>query len=222
MDIEKIQPSWSIGLKKEFNLEYFKNLVSFLDSEYKNKVIFPSYNNILNVFKLVSFEDVKVVIVGQDPYYKKGFANGLAFSIESSKKNSPSLRNIFKEISTDLNIQTSSNFDLTRWAIQGVFLINSTLTVEENKPLSHKGLGWEIFTDKVINLLNSKKTNLVFILWGKHAQLKCKFIDTTKHLVISSPHPYSFSGKESFFGSKPFSKANDYLVEHGLLAIDWS
>lgn len=218
----KIEESWKKILSGEFGEKYFLDLVKFIKTELKNKKIFPHPKNIFRAFLLTPFDKVKVVILGQDPYHGEGQAHGLSFSVEDGTILPPSLQNIFKEIKTDLGIDVKNSGDLSRWAKQGVLLLNAVLTVEANSPASHKAKGWEKFTDVVIEKLSAEKENLVFILWGNYAREKGRVIDRTRHLVIESPHPSPFSVHSGFFGSKPFSKANAYLIEHKLEAIDWS
>lgn len=217
-----IEPTWRMALEAEFGKPYFGDLTSFVKSEYLSKHIFPHPKDVFNAFTQTPFEKIKVVILGQDPYHGAGQAHGLSFSVQDSVHIPPSLRNIYKEIESDLDSKTNSNSgDLTRWATQGVLLLNATLTVEEGKPGSHQGKGWEEFTDAVIQTLSDKKEHLVFILWGNYARAKGATIDRTKHLVIESPHPSPFSAHTGFFGSKPFSKANAYLRSNGKKEIKW-
>lgn len=217
----QIEASWKNLLHREFDKDYFKNLIKFVKSEYKSNKIFPPGKQIFRAFDLASVDDVKVVILGQDPYHTPGVANGLSFSTNPGNKIPPSLRNIFKELESDLGITPAENGDLTRWAEQGVLLLNATLTVESGKAGSHQGRGWEEFTDEVIKALSEIKDNLVFILWGAYAQKKGAVIDRKRHLVIESAHPSPFSADRGFFGSKPFSKANKYLKDKGFKTIDW-
>jgi uracil-DNA glycosylase len=218
----KIDASWRERLKGEFEKPYFKELTEFVKKEYKNEVVYPAPKHILRAFDLCPFEKVKVVILGQDPYHGKGQANGLCFAVNEGVALPPSLQNIFKEIESDLNesIKTKDG-NLTRWAEQGVLLLNATLTVRASLAGSHQGRGWEQFTDAVINALSDEREHLVFILWGNYAKQKGAHIDRTKHLVIESPHPSPFSAYNGFFGSKPFSKANEYLRQHVEVSIDW-
>ena len=218
MEIEK---SWRIILEEEFKKQYFKQLLSFLEEEYSKEQIFPKDQNIFRAFNLCPFDKVKVVIIGQDPYHGEKQANGLAFSVSRGVNNPPSLRNIFKELQEDLGIDIPKSGELENWAKQGVLLLNATLTVEAHKAGSHQGKGWEEFTDTVVKKLSDEKENLVFILWGKYAQEKGKSIDRKKHLVIESTHPSPFSAYRGFWGSKPFSKTNDYLKKKGLEEINW-
>ena len=196
---------------------------NFLYREYsKNKIIYPSKSLIFNAFNLCDFEEVKVIILGQDPYHGPDQAHGLSFSVRKNIPFPPSLKNIIKELENDIGVKFQQNDgNLSKWAKQGVFLLNTTLTVEKSKPLSHSKIGWELFTDKVIELLSEKKQNLVFILWGKHAQAKNQLIDNSKHLVISSTHPSPLSAHRGFFGSKPFSQTNKFLLSNNIKEINW-
>lgn len=215
-----INNDWDKILINEFSKEYFTNLMEKVNNDYKNKKIFPKYTDLFNAFKLCSFKNTKVVILGQDPYYRKGQANGLAFSVNKGIKLPPSLKNIYKEMEDDLGIK-NVNGDLTKLAKQGVLLLNTTLTVESGKPLSHSKYGWQTFTDAVIKLISDKNKHVVFILWGRNAISKENLIDTKKHLVIKSPHPSPLSAYNGFFGSKPFSKTNGYLVKYYKKTINW-
>lgn len=217
----KLENSWDRYLGPELSKPYFSNLSSFLDDEFSRSVIFPSIDNIFTAFNLTSFENIKVVILGQDPYHGAGQAHGLAFSIQDGVAFPPSLRNILQEYSSDLGYQIPKNGNLTKWAEEGVFLLNTVLTVRAGEAHSHKDIGWETFTDAVIKLISDKKDNIVFILWGKPAQTKTKLIDESKHLVLKAPHPSPLSSYRGFFDSKPFSKTNTYLREHGIEEIDW-
>lgn len=216
-----IEPSWNEVLKEEWEKPYFENLVNFVKQSYAKGSVYPPGSKIFAAFDAVPFDDVKVVILGQDPYHGYGQANGLSFSVNDGVPLPPSLRNIYKEIADDLNITPCTTGDLSRWARQGVLLLNSTLTVNKDQAGSHQGKGWEEFTDRVIGHLSSERENLVFILWGNYAIMKGSSIDKEKHLVITSPHPSPFSASRGFFGSKPFSRANNYLIEHGQTPIDW-
>jgi uracil-DNA glycosylase len=220
MDV-KIENSWKEVLSREFEKEYFTKLVEFVKEEYKGKKIFPPANRIFSAFEFTPFNNVRVVILGQDPYHGEKQANGLSFSVNEGVRLPPSLQNIFKELKSDIGIDSISNGDLSRWAKQGVLLLNSTLTVQSGTPGSHQGVGWEQFTDEVISHLNSKRSNIVFILWGNYAKNKGKLIDTTKHFIISSPHPSPFSAHSGFFGSKPFSRTNEYLKSKNIHPILW-
>lgn len=218
----KLHPSWMTHLESEFKAPYMANLKTFLTAEIKNKkIIFPRGSNYFEALNRTPFDQVKVVILGQDPYHGEGQAHGLSFSVPKGVRPPPSLMNIFKELKSDLNKTPSVADDLSSWADQGVLLLNSVLTVEMAKPASHQGRGWEAFTDRVIEILNKEQSNLVFILWGSYAQKKGALIDRAKHLVIESPHPSPLSSHRGFFGSKPFSKANTYLVSSGKTEINW-
>jgi len=205
----------------EFSKPYFLKLLSFLESEWSHYSIFPTHNNIFNAFNTTSFENIKVVIIGQDPYHGKRQAHGLAFSVGNELAFPPSLKNIFQEYSSDLGHKIPKNGNLTKWAMEGVFLLNTVLTVRENQAHSHKDKGWETFTDAVIKMISDKKKHVVFILWGKPAQMKAKLIDESKHLVLKAPHPSPLSSYRGFFGSQPFTKVNRYLKAHRVKEIDW-
>lgn len=217
----KIEETWKKVLQEEFDKPYFESLVDKVKTEYKTKTIFPKGSLIFNAFNLCPFDKVKVVILGQDPYHEIGQAHGLAFSVPEGIALPPSLQNIYKEIESDLNIKVEQNGDLTRWAKQGVLLLNSTLTVEQHKAASHQNFGWETFTDNVIKSLSQEKEHLVFILWGSFAIKKSSLIDKTKHLVLTSVHPSPLSAYRGFFGNKHFSKTNDYLVANNIEPINW-
>lgn len=212
--------NWDNLLQSEYEKEYFKNLISKIDAFYKNDTIYPNRNNLFNAFKLTDYQNVKVVILGQDPYHGMNEANGLSFSVNRGIKIPPSLRNIFKELYTDLGINRLDT-DLSDWARQGVLLLNSILTVEKDKPASHRNIGWEEFTDNVIRKLNEKDTPIVFILWGNYAKSKKKLITNHIHLVIESNHPSPFSARNGFFNSKPFSKTNKFLSINNIEEIKW-
>ena len=220
--MELIGNKWDDILADEYQKEYFKKILLFINKEYKEKTIFPQKNNILRALSLTDYDDVKVVILGQDPYHGVGEANGLAFSVNNGVSLPPSLKNIYKELYYDLGINISKKGDLTCWAKEGVLLLNSVLTVEKDKPASHKDVGWNIFTDEIIKKLNEKDSPVVFILWGNFAKSKKVLITNPKHLVISSPHPSPFSASSGFFGSKPFSKTNNYLISNGIKEIDFN
>lgn len=220
MDV-KIADSWKDKLSGEFEKAYFKNLVAFIKEEYKSHTIFPPGKQIFSAFDHCSFDDVKVVIIGQDPYHGPGQGNGLCFSVNDGVRKPPSLINIFKEIKNDLGKEIPESGNLERWADQGVLLLNATLTVRANSPGSHQKKGWEQFTDAVIKLLSDQKENLVFILWGAYAQKKGEVIDAQKHMIIKSAHPSPFAADRGFFGSKPFSRTNDYLESKSLNTINW-
>lgn len=217
----KIEHSWKEILQEEFDKPYFEELVSKVKMEYKTKTIFPKGSLIFNAFNLCPFDKVKVVILGQDPYHEVGQAHGLAFSVPEGIALPPSLQNIYKEIESDLGIKVNQNGDLTRWAKQGVLLLNSTLTVEQHRAASHQNFGWETFTDDVIHKLSLEKEHLVFILWGSFAIKKSNLIDKTKHLVLTSVHPSPLSAYRGFFGNKHFSKTNNYLIANNIEPINW-
>ncbi len=213
---------WDEKLSVVENSEGFKKFLSLVDHEYKTKTIFPPKDYVFNALKLTPYHNVKVVIVGQDPYHGVGEAHGLSFSVQKGIKIPPSLQNIYKELNDDLGIPPKDNGDLTGWAKEGVLLLNAVLTVEKDKAASHRNLGWELFTDYIIRIINAKEEPVVFILWGNFAKEKKKYITNPKHLVITSPHPSPFSAYSGFFGSKPFSKTNKYLEKNGIKPIDWS
>lgn len=218
----RIEAEWKEALKEEFGKEYFERLVSFVKDEYKGPVsIYPPAKLIFNAFDHCPFSKVKVVIIGQDPYHGAGQANGLCFSVNKGVAFPPSLLNIFKEIENDLGIPIPKDGDLTRWSDQGVLLLNATLTVRASQAGSHQKRGWEEFTDAVIRELATRRENLVFILWGSYAQKKGAFIDRSRHLVLTSPHPSPLSAYQGFFGNHHFSTANRYLARHGKGEISW-
>ena len=212
---------WDLYLKEEYNKDYFKNLINFIDNEYSKKTIYPKKSEIFSAFRTTSYKDTKVVILGQDPYHGENQAEGLSFSVKNCVRKPPSLQNIFKELEDDLNIPFPTNNSLLPWAKEGVLLLNTVLTVEEKKPASHKDQGWEIFTDEVIKLLNKKESPIVFILWGSFARSKKSLITNNTHYIIESAHPSPFSAYNGFFGSKPFSKTNHFLKSKGLKEINW-
>ncbi|MBY0539060.1 uracil-DNA glycosylase [Patescibacteria group bacterium] len=217
-----IESSWKKELEAEFEKPYFAKLTNFVRSEYNTQIVYPAPKVIFRAFDLCPFEKVSVVILGQDPYHGKGQANGLCFAVGQNVPLPPSLQNIFKEIESDLKAPLKNKSgDLSRWATQGVLLLNATLTVRGNMPGSHQEKGWEEFTDVVIKKLSEEREHLVFILWGNYAKAKGAHIDRTKHFVIESPHPSPFSAYNGFFGSKPFSQTNTYLTEQGKKPIDW-
>ncbi len=220
MDI-RLEESWKEALKDEFEKPYFKELTEFVRSEYLSATVYPSPKFIFRAFDLCPFDKVEVVILGQDPYHGTGQANGLSFAVSEGVRLPPSLQNIYKEIQNDLGEPANPSGDLSRWAKQGVLLLNATLTVRKDSAGSHQNQGWELFTDAVIAALSDKRENLVFILWGNYAKAKGAYIDTSKHLVVTSPHPSPFSANNGFFGSKPFSKTNEYLLAHNKKPIDW-
>lgn len=218
----KLEPGWKEALAGEFDKDYFQNLREFVRGEYRHAIVYPPPKDIFRAFELTPFSKVKVVILGQDPYHGPGQANGLCFAVGEGVALPPSLQNIFKEIEKDLGKPlVHRTGDLERWAKQGVLLLNATLTVKAKTPGSHQGKGWEEFTDAAIKVLSDQKEHLVFILWGNYAKQKGAHIDRSKHLVIESPHPSPFSAYNGFFGSRPFSKTNEYLVKHGIEPIDW-
>lgn len=220
MDV-RIENSWKELLKPEFSEDYFLKLIDFVKGEYRSTRVFPPGKEIFSAFDHCPVDTTRVVIIGQDPYHGEGQANGLCFSVRDGVRFPPSLRNIFKELRDDLGKTIPESGNLERWADQGVLLLNATLTVRASTPGSHQNKGWEEFTDAVIKVLSEQKDHLVFILWGAYAQKKGAVIDTHKHLVIKSPHPSPFSADRGFFGSKPFSTTNDYLVSKGKQPIDW-
>ena len=213
---------WDEVLKIIWNSEGFKKFYKIITDEYDNKIIYPPKEYLFNALKPTSYKDTKVVIVGQDPYHGEHQAHGLSFSVQKGVKLPPSLQNIYKELENDLGIKPHSDGDLTKWAKQGVLLLNAVLTVEKDKAASHRNLGWEPFTDYIIKVLNKKNEPVVFILWGNFAKEKAKLITNSKHYIIMSPHPSPFSAYTGFFGSKPFSKTNEFLVKNNLNPIDWA
>ncbi len=217
----KIHPSWKGVLEGEFDKPYFQELVTFVKHEYSTKQVFPQPRDIFNAFEHCTFDKVKVVILGQDPYHGSGQAHGLSFSVRPGVPPPPSLINIYKEIQNDLGKASITHGDLTAWADQGVLLLNAVLTVEANKATSHRNKGWEKFTDAVIQTVSQEKSGVVFILWGSFAQKKVELIDTEKHFTVSSPHPSPLSASRGFFGSKPFSTTNEFLEKTGNEAIEW-
>lgn len=221
MDV-KIQEQWKSVLREEFDKEYFANLVRILHQEKKNKkTIYPPGGLIFNAFELTPFEDVKVVILGQDPYHGSGQAHGLSFSVPDGVQAPPSLKNIYKEIEEDLQVTIHKNGNLESWARQGVFLLNAALTVRAGEPTSHGNIGWDKFTDAVIKTISDKKEGVVFLLWGNYARGKRELIDRNKHYVLEAPHPSPLA-RGAFFGCKHFSKCNAYLVTHDKTPIDWT
>ena len=218
----KIEESWLRMLSSEFEQPYFVALKSFLLEEKRKYTVYPPGSLIFNAFERTPFFDVKVVILGQDPYHGAGQAHGLCFSVPDGVKPPPSLVNIYKEIQSDLGIAPSSAGNLECWANRGVFLLNATLTVRASAAGSHQNKGWEQFTDKAIQTLSAKRENIVFLLWGNYARAKRNIIDTRKHLVLEAPHPSPFSANNGFFGCKHFSKANEFLTQNGIETIDWS
>ena len=217
----KIEDSWKERLNQEFQKPYFKNLVSFVEEEYKNATIYPPGSLIFNAFNKCSFHDLKVVILGQDPYHGEGQAHGLSFSVPDGIKLPPSLKNIFKEIANDVRSNNVLSGNLLKWSNQGVLLLNSILTVKKSRPGSHQMKGWETFTDAVIELISNNKRNIVFMLWGAYAYKKGLKIDRDNHLVIETSHPSPFSANKGFFGSKQFSRCNKYLLSCKKKPINW-
>jgi uracil-DNA glycosylase len=217
----RMEESWKEKLNSEFRQNYFLELAEFVKSEYRTHRIFPPGKQIFNAFQHCPFHQIKVVILGQDPYHGPGQANGLCFSVNDGIPFPPSLRNIFQELKSDLGKPVPASGNLERWSKQGVFLLNATLTVRSGMAASHQNKGWETFTDQVIATVSAELKQIVFILWGSYAQKKKVLIDQSKHLVIESPHPSPLSASRGFFGSRPFSKANDYLRSVGIEPIDW-
>lgn len=212
---------WDNILADEWQKTYYQELRNFLKSEYSSQKIYPEMNNIFNALKYTSFKDTKVVIIGQDPYHGEGQAHGLCFSVLKGVTPPPSLKNIFKELQTDIGKPIPTHGELTEWAKQGVLLLNNVLTVREGMPTSHKGKGWEFFTDRVISELNKKETPIVFLLWGAHAQKKAEIITNPIHYKLASVHPSPLSASRGFFGCKHFSKTNVLLTQNGLSPIEW-
>lgn len=217
----KIEKSWQEVLQTEFDKPYFENLVGFVKQEYASNTIFPPAGQIFNAFNTCPFNNVKVVILGQDPYHGPGQAHGLCFSVNDGVQFPPSLQNIFKEITSDLGIPAPKTGNLTRWAEQGVLLLNATLTVRASQAGSHQGKGWEEFTDAVIKIISEKAENVVFILWGSYAIKKKALIDASKHCILTAPHPSPLSSYRGFFGCKHFSQTNTYLASKGKTPIEW-
>lgn len=213
---------WDDVLASVWNSNGFHNFMNMVKEKYRENTCFPEYNNIFNALKLTPYKDVKVVILGQDPYHGTGEAHGLSFSVQKGVKKPPSLKNIFKELKDDLGYDEPIDGDLTSWAKQGVLLLNSVLTVEKDKAASHKDLGWNLLTDHIIKLLNQKQEPVVFILWGNFARNKKEFITNHKHLIIESPHPSPFSANSGFFGSKPFSKTNNFLIKNNITPVNFN
>ena len=213
---------WDDILSSEYDKEYFKEMTNFLTKEYQTKTIYPKESEIFKAFRLTPYKNVKVVILGQDPYHDVGQAEGLSFSVKEGIKRPPSLINIYKELFDDLGYNIVENGSLVKWANEGVLLLNAILTVEKDKAASHSKIGWETFTDEVIKKLNEKETPVVFILWGSFARSKKKYITNKRHYIIESAHPSPLSAFNGFFGSKPFSKTNNFLISQGLDPIDWN
>ncbi len=213
--------SWDILLKDEFQKPYYLNLRKFLVQEYKSQTIYPNMNDIFNALKYTDYKDVKVVILGQDPYHQPNQAHGLCFSVKKGVNPPPSLQNMYKEIHAEYGYPIPQHGELTYWAEQGVLMMNTVLTVRESQPNSHKGMGWEIFTDNVISLLNLRPEPMVFLLWGANARAKKKIITNPNHLVLESAHPSPLSAYNGFFGNGHFKKANEFLKQNGMAEIDW-
>ena len=216
-----IDPSWQVHLREEFEKPYFSELATFVRQAYTQQMVYPPAKEVFSAFSLCKFEDVKVVILGQDPYHGPRQAHGLCFSVRPEVAIPPSLVNIFQEIKDDVGAPIPTHGDLSRWAKQGVLLINATLTVYAGQPGSHQQKGWETFTDAVITLTSATKEHVVFILWGNYAREKVYLIDGSKHLILQSAHPSPYAAARGFFGSKPFSKTNEYLKKHGIAPIVW-
>lgn len=211
---------WDAVLKEEYEKNYFKNIAMFINKEYKEKIVYPPKRDILRALKLTDYNDVKVVILGQDPYHGENEANGLSFSVNEGIKLPPSLKNIYKELYDDLGI-TKTTGDLTSWANQGVLLLNSVLTVLKDTPTSHSKIGWQEYTDAIIKKINEREKPIVFILWGNYARSKKNLITNKRHYIIESPHPSPFSANSGFFGSRPFSKTNEFLKKNNIKEIEW-
>lgn len=218
----KLPKTWKQELKFEFEKDYMNSLRSFLVSEAETgKILYPKAKDIFNALNHTDLDQVKVVILGQDPYHGPGQAHGLSFSVKENIAHPPSLKNIFKELWNDLEIPPPKSGDLTRWADQGVLLLNATLTVEAKRAGSHQNKGWEQFTDKIIEVLNTKRSHIVYLLWGSYAQKKAAFVNSSTNLILKSPHPSPLSAHRGFLGCKHFSKANEYLIQHGITPIIW-
>ncbi|MCR2821313.1 uracil-DNA glycosylase [Lederbergia panacisoli] len=216
-----LKNDWGSILESELYKPYYKKLQAFLIEEYARNIVYPAHNDIFNALQYTPYQHVKAVILGQDPYHGPGQAHGLSFSVKPDVRIPPSLRNIFKELKNDIGCEIPNNGYLVKWAEQGVLMLNTILTVRAGQAFSHRGKGWEIFTDKVISLLNEREKPVVFILWGRPAQEKIALINTTKHKIIQSPHPSPFAARKGFFDSHPFSKTNEFLQDLGETPIDW-
>lgn len=216
-----IKNDWQEILEEEFEKDYYKNLRELLIDEYRHYQIFPKAEDIFNAFNYTSYEDLKVLILGQDPYHNVGQAHGLAFSVKEGVKVPPSLRNIYKELNEDLGVKIPNSGYLKKWTEEGIMLLNTTLTVRAHQPMSHSKIGWEIFTDAVIKKINEREKPVVFILWGNHARERKRLITNNRHLIIEGPHPSPFSANRGFFGSRPFSRANKFLEENGIEPPTW-
>nr|NQU91465.1 uracil-DNA glycosylase [Bacteroidota bacterium] len=217
-----IEPGWGIALKDEFSTAYFTQLKEFLIEEKNKFKVYPPGGKIFAAFSFTPFQEVRVVILGQDPYHGPGQAHGLCFSVPDGVTKPPSLQNIFKELNSDLEIPIASSGNLEKWAKQGVLLLNATLTVRSHQAGSHQNRGWETFTDTAISKLSNKREHLVFLLWGNYAMAKESMIDSSRHLILKSAHPSPFSASRGFFGNRHFSKTNAYLKDHGIQEIDWA
>lgn len=216
-----VDSRWGELLKEEFTKPYFTKLQLFIDKEYKEKTVYPEKDSIFNALNYTDYDNVKIVLLGQDPYHGAGQAHGLSFSVKPGVKIPPSLRNMFKELQADLGCTIPEHGYLKKWADQGVLLLNTVLTVREGEAHSHKGKGWEQFTDKVITLINQREKPVIFVLWGKPAQSKLKWIDDSRHVVLTAAHPSPLSASRGFFGSRPFSQINEHLRANGEKEIDW-
>ncbi|MFB7138343.1 uracil-DNA glycosylase [Gottfriedia sp. NPDC056225] len=218
----QLSSQWREKLKLEFDKPYFKDLMRFLEEEYKNQTIYPEKDHLFQALNECSYEDCKVVILGQDPYHQPGQAHGLSFSVLPGVKIPPSLRNIYKELNSDLGIDIPTSGYLNNWANQGILLLNTVLTVREGEPNSHKNKGWEVFTNTILSELNKHERPIIFVLWGKHAQAKEELITSSRHAILKAHHPSPLSASRGFFGSKPFSQINQKLEEFKMEAIDWA
>lgn len=216
-----IKNDWQEILEEEFEKDYYKNLRELLIDEYRHFEIFPKAEDIFNAFNYTSYEDLKVLILGQDPYHNVNQAHGLAFSVKEGVKVPPSLRNIYKELNNDLGVKIPDSGYLKKWTDEGIMLLNTTLTVRAHQPMSHSKIGWEIFTDAVIKKINERQKPVVFILWGNHARKRKRLITNDRHLIIEGPHPSPLSANRGFFGSRPFSRANKFLEENGIEPPSW-
>lgn len=216
-----ITKKWDEILKEEYKKDYFINMLKNLQIEYRNKTIFPPKHDVFKAMRLTDYDDIKIVIIGQDPYHGTGEAEGLSFSVQDGIRKPPSLKNIFKELKDDLGYDEPESGSLIKWAKEGVLLLNAILTVEKDKPLSHKGLDWERFTDEVIKKINEREKPVVFILWGNFAKSKKRLISNPNHYIIESAHPSPFSARYGFFGSRPFSKANNYLISKKISPVNF-
>lgn len=216
-----ITEKWDKILEEEYKKDYFINMLKTLQIEYRTKTIFPPKQDVFKALRLTDYDNIKIVILGQDPYHGTGEAEGLSFSVQDGIRKPPSLKNIFKELKDDLGYDEPESGSLIRWAKEGVLLLNSLLTVEKDKPLSHKKLGWETFTDEIIKKINEKETPVVFILWGAYAKSKKVYITNPNHFIIESAHPSPFSARNGFFGSKPFSRANNFLISKKISPVNF-